>query len=175
MTATQGITVRYRTVLADPWPTGDGPPAVRHGIGWTPDALIRLPIRDIIAADAHLWFWCTPASMLATGRIMAAWSFTYRGYVSWQAQSVHDPTGRRRHAVHLLMIGSRGQADLRCVVRPFLHAPAHHSTPRPVTQYALIERASAGPYLELFGVGSRRGWTTWTGVRTRAADSDSPR
>jgi N6-adenosine-specific RNA methylase IME4 len=32
---------------------------------------------------------------------------------------------------------------------------------KPDEQYELIEACSPGPYLELFGRGMRRGWSTW--------------
>ena len=32
---------------------------------------------------------------------------------------------------------------------------------KPDEQYELIEACSPGPYLELFGRGIRKGWTTW--------------
>ena len=47
------------------------------------------------------------------------------------------------------------------VVNIMLQTRKREHSRKPDEQYDLIQSCSAGPYLELFGRGVRKGWTVW--------------
>jgi N6-adenosine-specific RNA methylase IME4 len=67
-----------------------------------------------------------------------------------------------RNASEQLLFAVRGQAPIRFRSQPtWLFAPVQEHSHKPEEQYAIIERCSPGPYLELFARRSRPGWDVW--------------
>jgi N6-adenosine-specific RNA methylase IME4 len=61
-----------------------------------------------------------------------------------------------------LLFAVRGSAPIRFRSQPtWLFAPVQEHSHKPEEQYAIIERCSAGPYLELFARRKRPGWYSW--------------
>ncbi len=65
----------------------------------------------------------------------------------------------------LILFGTRGKNARtldpgRTQVNLVATRKREHSR-KPDEQYGLIESCSPGPYLEMFGRGLRKGWTTW--------------
>lgn len=174
--------MHYRTIVADPpWPI---PTANRRaGVGgrrgnatilpypvMTLEAIAALPVADLAAADAHLYLWVTPGfNRLGAGvRIAEAWGFRVVGELIWEKPSfglgvfprpTHEP----------LLVCRRGSLpfnlnNVRSVQRWSVTRGANGSkvhSRKPEAAQDLIERASPGPYLELFARRPRLGWSIW--------------
>jgi N6-adenosine-specific RNA methylase IME4 len=123
--------------------------------------ICALPVKQLVAEDAHLWLWVTNSTIHAGRQVMDAWGFSYRSILTWikprfglgqylRSQTEHLLLGVRGHAP----IGFRGQGS-------WFYAPVQEHSHKPEEQYAIIERCSPGPYLELFARRRRSGWDAW--------------
>jgi N6-adenosine-specific RNA methylase IME4 len=153
----------YRTILADPpWGTPnqlDG--AKRHYPLMTLTAIKTLRVQDLTADDAHLWLWVTNADWREQLTVMEAWGFTYRSCLTWIKPRFGRGWYLRNQTEHLLL-GTRGNAPLLFAGQgTWFYAPLQEHSHKPEEQYAIIERCSPGPYLELFARRRRPGWDVW--------------
>lgn len=152
----------YATILADPpWNLQQvgalGPP---YGL-MTVDQVSALPVAGLAAPDAHLWLWVTNASLWAGKQVMEAWGFSYRSILTWIKPRFGMGQYLRTQTEHLLL-GVRGHAPIRFRGQgSWLYAPRQDHSHKPEEQYAVIERCSPGPYLELFARRPRLGWHVW--------------
>jgi N6-adenosine-specific RNA methylase IME4 len=154
----------FATVLADP------PWNIHQGGRWGAAAhypllsvgdLQRLPVANLAAPDAHLWLWVTNASLWAGKQVMEAWGFEYRSILTWIKPYMTLGVYLRNQTEHLLL-GTRGKAPIQFRRQgSWLYAPLQEHSHKPEEQYAVIERCSPGPYLELFARRSRPGWAVW--------------
>jgi N6-adenosine-specific RNA methylase IME4 len=168
----------FGTVLADPpwrFQNRTGKMAPEHGRlrryrTMSLDEIAALPIGRLAAAQSHLYLW-TPNALLAEALdVMAAWGFTYKTNVVWfKVRKDGGPDGRGvgfyfRNVTELLLFGTHGRlrtlAPGRREVNIVRTRKQEHSR-KPKEVYALIERCSPGPYLELFARERREGWTQW--------------
>jgi N6-adenosine-specific RNA methylase IME4 len=170
---------RFRTILADPpWQfinkTGKVAPEHRRLSRYETmklDDIVALPVEQITAETAHLYLWC-PNALLPDGLIvMKAWGFNYKSNIVWhKIRKDGGPDGRGvgfyfRNVTELILFGVRGKNARtlppgRSQVN-FLATRKREHSRKPDEQYDLIEACSPGPFLELFGRGTRKGWTTW--------------
>jgi N6-adenosine-specific RNA methylase IME4 len=168
----------WPTVLADPpWRfvnrTGKVAPEHRRLDRYdtmTSDDICALPVRDVIADNAHLYLWC-PNALLPDGlRVLDAWGFRYVSNIVWaKRRKDGGPDGRGvgfyfRNVTELILFGVRGQlrtlGPARSQVNMIETRKREHSR-KPDQQYELVERCSPGPWLELFARYPREGWTAW--------------
>lgn len=102
---------------------------------------------------------------------MTAWGFSYKSNLVWhKVRKDGGPDGRGvgfyfRNVTELILFGVKGKnartlAPGRRQVNYLATRKREHSR-KPDEQYEIIEACSPGPYLELFGRGVRRGWSTW--------------
>jgi N6-adenosine-specific RNA methylase IME4 len=89
---------------------------------------------------------------------MDAWSFSYRSAITWVKPQMG--LGRYfRSATEHLLFGVRGRAPIAFRSQPtWLFAPVQDHSHKPEEQYAIIERCSPGPFLELFARRKQPGW-----------------
>lgn len=180
---------RFATILADPpWQfvnkTGKVAPEHRRLSRYGTmklDEIAALPVAESLAATAHLYLWC-PNALLPDGLlVMQAWGFTYKSNIVWHKVRKDGGSDGRgvgfyfRNVTELILFGVRGKnartlAPGRSQVN-FLSSRKREHSRKPDEQYDLIESCSAGPFLELFGRGTRKGWTTWG---NQADDSYAP-
>jgi N6-adenosine-specific RNA methylase IME4 len=153
---------RYATILADP-------PWTHQQIGTRPPpypllsttAICALPVTDLAASDAHVWMWVTNASVFAGKQVLEAWGFQYRSMLTWIKPRFGMGPYLRNQTEHLLF-GVRGKAPMQFHGQgTWLYAPVLEHSRKPAEQYAVIERCSPGPYLELFARRPRPGWHVW--------------
>jgi N6-adenosine-specific RNA methylase IME4 len=155
----------FGTILADPpWdvPSQKGRKgAGRHYSLMSIDEIAALPISRLAADDAHLWLWVTNADWREQVSVMDAWGFTYRACLTWIKPRIGLGWYLRNQTEHLLL-GVRGRAPMRFRGQgSWMYAPLQEHSHKPEEQFAVIERCSPGPYLELFARRRRPGWSAW--------------
>lgn len=137
----------------------------------TIDAICGLPVPDLAAADAHLYLWI-PDRLLIEGvaaRVIDAWGFKIdrSRLIIWKKTGFGLGTfPRPQHEV--LVVSKRGKLPFQIRDAGSVHewklvyegGGRKHSA-KPDGAQDLIERASPGPYLELFARRQRLGWDTW--------------
>lgn len=178
---------RYRTIVADPpwvgdwWPHGSRQagassgcnriyPATLPTYGLMPFAdICALPVSDLAADDAHLYLW-VPDKHLVEGnaaRLARAWGFEPGRLIVWHKRNMG--LGKFPRPAHeAVLLCSRGTlaygvSDVPSVQawkQPYDGGRKIHSA-KPDGFLDLVERASPGPYLELFARRQRLGWDTW--------------
>lgn len=158
------MTGPYRTILADPpWDVQQrgNRGADRHYRLLSVRAICALPVATLAAPDAHLWLWVTNATLCLGQEVMAAWGFSYRSCLTWIKPRLGLGVYLRNQTEHLLF-GVRGRAPIQFRGQgSWFYAPVQEHSHKPEEQYAIIERCSPGPYLELFARRRQPGWHVW--------------
>ncbi len=170
---------RFKTILADPpWrfqnSTGKVAPEHKRLNRYSTMSLAEikaLPVTMVADDTAHLYLW-VPNALLPDGlAVLQAWGFQYKSNVIWHKIRKDGGSDGRgvgfyfRNVTEILLFGVRGKnartlAPGRSQVNMMQTRKREHSR-KPDEQYGLIESCSPGPYLEMFGRGLRKGWTTW--------------
>jgi N6-adenosine-specific RNA methylase IME4 len=169
----------FATILADPpWQftnkTGKVAPEhkrlSRYGTMKLED-IMELPVEQLALPTAHLYLWC-PNAMLPEGlAVMKAWGFNYKSNIVWHKVRKDGGSDGRgvgfyfRNVTELILFGVRGKnartlAPGRRQVNLLATRKREHSR-KPDEQYEIIEACSRPTFIELFGRGTREGWTTW--------------
>jgi N6-adenosine-specific RNA methylase IME4 len=155
---------RYRTILADPpWDIEQkgGRGAIAHYPLLNLDRIKQLPVSELAADDAHLWLWVTNATLRDGYDVAEVWGFTVRSPLTWVKFRLGLGNYLRNATEHLLF-ATRGKAPVNFRSQPtWINAPVQDHSHKPEEQYALIERISPGPYLELFARRRQPGWDAW--------------
>lgn len=90
-----------------------------------------------------------------------AWGFTYRSAIYW----IKPRLGLGvyiRNASETCLFATRGKAPVKFHAQPnWMFCPQLRHSEKPAEQYAIIERLSDGPYLELFARHRQPGWDCW--------------
>lgn len=170
---------KFATILADPpWQftnrTGKMAPE-HHRLSRYPtmtlDDIKALPVGEVAEDTAHLYLW-VPNALLAEGlAVMQAWGFTYKTNIIWYKIRKDGGPDRRgvgfyfRNVTEIILFGVRGKNPR--TLQPgrtqpnIISSQKREHSRKPDEQYTVIEECSWGPFLELFGRGGRKGWTTW--------------
>jgi len=156
----------FGTVYADPpWPYGNqatrAATANHYGVMSMED-IYTLPIPDLVEDNAHLHLWTT-TSFLAEGlRVIEAWGFTYKSHFIW-AKPEMGLGNYWRVSHEILLLGVRGKAPFKDhgLKSWFTCSRGDTHSTKPDEVRKMIERASPGPYLELFGRRTAENWTVW--------------
>jgi N6-adenosine-specific RNA methylase IME4 len=170
---------RFRTLMADPpWrfqnSTGKVAPEhkrLRRYETMGMSDIMALPVAKLCHDCAHVYLW-VPNALLPEGlAVLKAWGFIYKSNIVWHKVRKDGGSDGRgvgfyfRNVTELILFGVRGKnvrtlSAGRSQVNMIETRKREHSR-KPDEQYEVIEACSPGPYLELFGRGVRRGWTTW--------------
>ena len=170
---------KFATILADPpWQftnrTGKMAPE-HHRLSRYPtmtlDDIKALPVGEVAEDTAHLYLW-VPNALLAEGlAVMQAWGFTYKTNIIWYKIRKDGGPDRRgvgfyfRNVTEIILFGVRGKNPR--TLQPgrtqpnIISSQKREHSRKPDEQSPVIEECSWGPFLELFGRGGRKGWTTW--------------
>jgi N6-adenosine-specific RNA methylase IME4 len=158
---------QFRTILADPpWDVQQKGAlgAQAHYKLMRLDRIKAMPVGELAAADAHLWLWVTNATLRAGFDVMEAWGFTPRSPLTW-IKPKFGLGQYLRNATEHLILGTRGNAPVKFRAQPtWMFAPVQEHSHKPEEQYAVIERISDGPFLELFArrrPPSTANWSVW--------------
>lgn len=173
---------KYRTIVADPpWPIRwQGGAAYRtNGRGerhlnkrfkkkldyktMAVNEIAALSVSNYVEDDAHLYLWTPDRFALegAAASVARAWGFEPGRFLIWQKSGFgaqHElvlvcKRGRLPYAVNNIGSVQLWKLVYECGGRK-------HSA-KPEGFFDLVERASPGPYLELFARRQRLGWHTW--------------
>lgn len=154
----------FATILVDPpWPLQSGE---KHYRTMSLARITALPVGSLAARDAHLWLWTTNALLPTAYEVAEAWGFTVRSPLTWVKFRL-GLGGRYqlRNATEQLLFCTRGRAPLGSRSQPtWFNAPVTEHSRKPAEQFAIIERVSPGPYLELFArrrPESNQPWAVW--------------
>ncbi|MEL6545457.1 MAG: MT-A70 family methyltransferase [Myxococcota bacterium] len=175
--------MKYRTILTDPpWPErGAGKSkrgADRHYSTMTVRDIIELhrsylglagsiPLKDCkldVQSGCHLWVWTTSNYLRGALDLIDALGFRYVRDCQWVKMKdgkLQIGLGQYLRGAHEpLLLATRGPA---CVPEPHglpsvLLAPRTRHSRKPDESYAMIERVSPGPRLEMFSTRERDGW-----------------
>jgi len=155
---------RYRTILADPpWNIQqDGNyGASQHYPLMTLDEIKALPVATLAEENAHLWLWTTNAALPDAYDVLKAWGFTARSILTWVKPRL-GLGNYLRNASEQLLFATRGKAPIAFKSQPtWAFMPVQDHSHKPEEQYAIIERCSPSPYLELFARRRQPGWHAW--------------
>lgn len=153
----------YATVLADPpWgvPTQKGSAAPPYPL-LSVEEICGLDVSSLTAENSHCWLWVTNATVHSGRDVLEAWGFTYRSILTWIKPRFGLGQYLRTQTEHLLL-GTRGRAPIQFRSQgSWFYAPVQEHSRKPGEQYAIIERCSPGPYLELFARRKQPGWHVW--------------
>ena len=161
---------RFRTILADPpWDIlqRGNRGAEKHYDLMTLERIKGMgsALAPFIADDAHLWLWVTNGTLRQGYEVAEAWGFTVRSPLVWVKMRLGLGV-YLRNASEVLLFCTRGRAPVQFRSQPtWFNAPVHNEHSRkPEEQFAIIERVSPGPYLELFArrrPPSNAAWSVW--------------
>jgi N6-adenosine-specific RNA methylase IME4 len=156
---------RFGTIYADPpWPYDNQATRAstdNHYETMSVDAICELPVGQLAADQSHLHLWTTNAFLFEGKTVLEAWGFEYKTNFAWVKP--HMGIGNCWRGAHeLLLLGVRGNlvfADRS--LRSWGEFPRTGHSAKPQGVRRLIERASPGPRLELFGRHPAAGWVVW--------------
>lgn len=158
---------RFRTILADPpWDIQQkgARGAEMHYDLMSLTQIKAMPVADLAEDDAHLWLWVTNGTLRHGYDVAEAWGFTVRSPLTWIKFRLGLGNYLRNATEHVLF-ATRGRAPVNFNSQPtWINAPVQDHSHKPEEQYALIERVSSGPYLELFArrrPSSTADWSVW--------------
>lgn len=183
---------KFGTVLADPpWRfanrTGKVAPEHRRLSRYGTlsfDEIATLPVGDHVEDVAHCYLW-VPNALLPHGlNVLTSWGFEYKTNLVWHKIRKDGGSDGRgvgfyfRNVTEIILFGVRGKNARtldpgRSQVNLIASRKREHSR-KPDEQYHLIESCSWGPYLELFGRGSRENWTVWGNQAVEDYEPDWP-
>lgn len=183
----------YQCLLADPaWyfrsyaavPNHHSSRAVeRHYRTMQLQEIIDMPVRQVVARDAHLWLWTTGPYLEKCFGVARSWGFRYSGsglvwiklnpragraqyelrtLQEWIAM-LHTGLGftTRKNAEFCLLFRRGSARRLAKDVHEVIISPRREHSRKPDETYERIERYCAGPRLELFARTARPGWDAW--------------
>lgn len=157
---------KFGTIYADP-PWAYGNQGTRAATGnhygtMSIKDICDLPVRDLVADDAHLHLWTTNSFLRESFELIDAWGFEYKSCAVWVKPQMG--IGNYVRVSHeFLMIAVRGNAKSfikKNVMSWFEHPRTKHSA-KPDYWRRVIQENSPGPYLELFGREQIPGWTVF--------------
>lgn len=167
---------RFGTIFADPpWPERGGGRIKRGADRHYPLMTVRsisamgLEVRQLAKKRAHLYLWTTNNFLRDALDVMEAWGFRYVTTITWlktgngglgqyyQGMTEHVLFGvRGMHLEYRRLRSGKKARGLTGFV-----APRQRHSKKPDIPYDWARQVSYGPYLELFGIGDRPGWTVW--------------
>jgi N6-adenosine-specific RNA methylase IME4 len=128
------------------------------------DRIKAMPVSELAAQNAHLYLWCTNASLRDGYDVAEAWGFSPKSILTWVKFRLGLGSYLRNSTEHVLFC-TRGNAPVRFRSQPtWINAPVQEHSRKPDEIYPVIERLSDGPYLEIFArrrPPSTRGWAIW--------------
>jgi N6-adenosine-specific RNA methylase IME4 len=156
---------KFGTIYADPpWRYGNqGTRAAtdNHYPTMAVAEIAALPVEALAADAAHLHLWTTNGFLREALDVIAAWGFTYKSLFVWcKPQMGIGNYWRVSH--ELLLLGVRGECPFKDKsLKSWGEFERARHSDKPDQVRRMIEKASPGPRLELFGRRVSDGWIVW--------------
>jgi N6-adenosine-specific RNA methylase IME4 len=168
-------TGQFATIVADPpWQLNSGQaefgtPAEGHddlpyfSMALEDICALGLPLEPHLPADAHLYLWTTNRYVEAAYQVARDWGFKPSVLLVWAKAPRGVGLGDAfKLTTEFVLFARRGSlANLDITPTTWFDWPRGKHSVKPDAFYALVERMSPGPRLEMFGRDRRDGWTVW--------------
>jgi N6-adenosine-specific RNA methylase IME4 len=127
----------------------------------TVEEIAAEPVAQLSADNCHLHLWTTNGFLFEAREIMEAWGFKYKSVFVWvKPQMGMGNYWRLSH--EFMLLGVKGSLPFReHNLMSWLEADRTKHSRKPRAVREMIERASPGPYLELYGREEIEGWTVY--------------
>lgn len=147
--------LKYPTIYADPpWEyenEASRAAAVNHYRTMSLDEIRAEPVRELADENAHLHLWTTNGLLREAFSVIDAWGFTFKSCLVWVKGDIGMGSYWRVSHEYLLL-GVRGNLTFRDRTLPsWIKADRTTHSRKPGIVRTLVERASPGPYLEMYG------------------------
>lgn len=157
---------KYGTIYADPpWRYDNQSTRAatgNHYDGMSVEKICELPVRQLAADDAHLHLWTTNAFLFDCPRIFDAWGFEFRSTFIWvKPQMGIGNYWRNSHEILLTAVRGNARRFNDHSMMSWLEKTRGAHSAKPEEIRSMIERASPGPYLELFARRRADNWDAW--------------
>jgi N6-adenosine-specific RNA methylase IME4 len=127
------------------------------------DVFEIMELRPITAPKAHLWLWCIDQHVNWGYLVARAWGFEPQIRLTWCKPGLG--TGQFQCNTESLLVcrkgGPAGNAIGKTGGTWFQWPRGRRHSEKPAESFALVERCSPGPYLEMFARSRRPGWEAW--------------
>ncbi len=146
---------KFPTIYADPpWEyenEASRAAASNHYSTMSVGQICSEPVSQLVEDSAHLHLWTTNGLLREAFEVIDAWGFTYKSCLVWIKGDIG--MGNYWRVSHeYLLLGVRGNLTFRDRTLPsWIKADRTIHSRKPGIVRTLIERASPGPYLELYG------------------------
>jgi N6-adenosine-specific RNA methylase IME4 len=158
---------KYRAILADPpwrvWTdTNKRGGSDRHYHSLPTAEIEALPVAAAADERAFLFLWAPAVCLPDALSVMSAWGFNYTTNMTWYKDGEFGVGYYFRMQHELMLLGRRKHAPAHFAdkaISSVLVAPRTAHSEKPAIVHNLIERATPGPYVELFGRTAVTGWT----------------
>ncbi|MDP1712901.1 MAG: MT-A70 family methyltransferase, partial [Candidatus Nanopelagicaceae bacterium] len=112
---------------------------------------------------AHLWLWSLPQHLDWAWDMARMWGFEPVHLLAW-VKPGFGTGGFQANTEYVVLARKGGPKDNAFGRMPGTHfswprTPKHSNKPDEL--FALVEKVSPGPYLEMFATKRRNGWTSW--------------
>lgn len=157
---------KFGCIYADPpWLYGNqGTRAAtkNHYKGLTVPELCALPIGELAADASHLHLWTTNGFLRDAFTLFDAWGFEFKSSFIW-AKTQMGLGNYWRNSHEFLFTAVRGDSKRfnDKSLKSWLEVPRGEHSAKPEQARDFIQRASPGPYLELFARRPTHGWSYW--------------
>ena len=156
---------KYRTIVIDPpWDHGALSVAGRGKPLYAVmgmDELKALPVPEWADGECHLYLWATNNFILRAGELIGIWGFDFKTVLTWVKPRFGLGTYFRSSTEHILF-AVKGKVPTRARDIPtHFEAPLGKHSEKPQVLYAIAERASYAPRLDVFARKTRPGWMAW--------------
>lgn len=163
----------FVTIVADPpWQYGNQAAkgaAGKHYATLPLDAIVGMPVAQIVTANAHLYLWTTNFFLAsgAAGIVCKAWGFRPTTILTWTKTGRLGVGNYYRNSTEHILFAVRGKLRTNAPnnERTSFVSPWIAHSRKPEWAYELIARKSPGPYAELFARANptpySAGWVRW--------------
>jgi N6-adenosine-specific RNA methylase IME4 len=130
--------------------------------GMTVEELYRLPVGELALDDAHLHLWTTNGFLRESFELFDAWGFEFKSSFIWIKPQL-GIGNYWRNAHEFLLTGVRGGATRfnDRTLKSWLDCKRGKHSRKPYEVRDFIERASPGPWLEMFAREPAPRWLSW--------------
>lgn len=118
---------------------------------------LTLPAED----NSHLYLWTTTSFLREAFDLLDAWDFNYKTTLTWCKPSIGMGNYFRVNT-EFVLFAVRGSLPTNVNnVGTWFQADRTRHSAKPESFYDLVEKASPGPWLEMFARRRRFGWDVW--------------